>query len=467
MITPNPKTSGGARWNYLAAWGYALRQGRAASEAKARKFVASSLRNVPVLDSGARGSTTTFVQRGIGDVLLAWENEALLAREELGTDKFEIVVPSMSILAEPPVAVVDKWWTGAARGRWPRPTCSTSTRRRARSWPPSTTTARARRRSPRSTRATSRSVRLFTVDEVFGGWKKAQKAHFDDGGVFDPGDGAPMRPRACSAVPGLRLSLGFTLAYLGALVVLPLGALVVQGTRGGAGALWASLLSPRALAAYRLSFGAALAAAAVNAVFGLVLAWVLVRYRFPGRRLADALVDLPFALPTAVAGIALTTLFAADGWLGGPLTRAGVAVAYAPAGVVVALTFIGVPFVVRSVQPVLEDLEPEVEEAAKSLGASGAQVFRRVVLPHVAPAWLTGVTLAFARAVGEYGSVVFISGNLPGRTEIVPFLIMTRLEQYDYAGATALAVAMLAASAILLGTVQMLEGRGRRRARLA
>ena len=221
--------------------------------------------------------------------------------------------------------------------------------------------------------------------------------------------------------------------------------------------------APRALASYRLSFGAALGAALVNAVFGLVVAWVLVRYRFPGRRVIDALVDLPFALPTAVAGIALTTLYAETGWLGRPLAAAGLRVAFTPLGVAVALTFIGLPFVVRTLQPVLEALDPEVEEAAASLGASRAATVFRVVLPAIAPAWLTGVALAFARALGEYGSVVFISGNMPMKTEIAPLVIMTKLEQYDYAGATAIAVTLLVASFLLLGAVNLLQAWGARR----
>jgi sulfate transport system permease protein len=217
------------------------------------------------------------------------------------------------------------------------------------------------------------------------------------------------------------------------------------------------------LASYKLTFGASLAAAAVNAVFGLVVAWVLVRYRFPGRRLVDALVDLPFALPTAVAGIALTTLYAPTGWLGAPLERAGIKVAFTPLGIVVALTFIGLPFVVRTLQPVLEDLDPEVEEAAASLGAGRAQTLLRVVLPAIAPVWITGFALAFARALGEYGSVVFIAGNMPMKTEITPLLIVTKLEQYDYAGATAVAAVTLMASALLLLALNRLQSWGGRR----
>jgi len=225
----------------------------------------------------------------------------------------------------------------------------------------------------------------------------------------------------------------------------------------------AAVASPRALAAYRLSFGAAFAGAAVNAVFGLVLAWVLVRYRFPGRELVDALVDLPFALPTAVAGITLTTLLAPNGWVGSWLAPLGIQAAYTPLGVALALTFIGVPFVVRSVQPVLEDLEAEAEEAAASLGAGRLQTFRRVLLPALWPALVTGSALAFARALGEYGSVVFISGNMPLRTEIVPLLIVTKLEQYDYAGATAIATVMLVSSFALLLAINGLQALGRQR----
>jgi sulfate/thiosulfate transport system permease protein len=264
-------------------------------------------------------------------------------------------------------------------------------------------------------------------------------------------------------LPGLGLSLGFTLFYLSLVVLLPLATLALSSARLGPSGFYEAAASPRVIAAYRLSFGASAAAAGVNALFGLIVAWVLVRYRFPGRRLADALIDLPFALPTAVAGIALTTLYAETGWLGAPLSRLGIKVAFAPLGIAVALTFIGLPFVVRTLQPVIEGLDLEVEEAAASLGASRAQTFARVILPALLPAWLTGFALAFARALGEYGSVVFIAGNMPMRTEIAPLLIMTKLEQYDTAGATAIACVMLAASFLLLLAVNLLQGFAARR----
>ncbi len=268
-------------------------------------------------------------------------------------------------------------------------------------------------------------------------------------------------------LPGFGLTLGFTLTYLSLLVLLPLGGLALRA-RGMTGAEFASAVtSDRALAALGLSVGAALTAAAVNAVFGLLVAWVLIRYRFPGRRLVDACVDLPFALPTSVAGIALTAVYSPTGWLGRALAPLGIQVAFTRLGVVVALTFIGLPFVVRAVQPVLEDLDPEFEDAAASLGASRLQTFRRVLLPSIAPALLTGTTLAFARALGEYGSVVFISGNLPFRTEVVPLLIVARLEQFDYAGATAIATTMLAVSFLALLTMNLLQAWSRRRGALA
>jgi sulfate/thiosulfate transport system permease protein len=267
----------------------------------------------------------------------------------------------------------------------------------------------------------------------------------------------PSLARRHSVLPGFSLTLGFTVFWLSLIVLLPLSTLFLESATLGREALWATVSSPRALASYRLTFGASFAAALANGVFGLAVAWVLVRYRFAGRQLVDALVDLPFALPTAVAGIALTTLYAETGWLGGPLARAGVRVAFAPLGVVVALTFIGLPFVVRTLQPVIESLDPEIEEAAASLGATRAQTLWRVVLPHLAPAWLTGFALAFARSLGEYGSVVFISGNMPMRTEIAPLLIMTHLEQYDYAAATAIAVVLLLASFLLLGAINLLQ----------
>ena len=263
--------------------------------------------------------------------------------------------------------------------------------------------------------------------------------------------------KAHSVLPGFGLTMGFTLAYLSLIVLIPLSTLVFKSSTLGPAAFWAAVTSPRVVASYQLTFGASLAAAAINAVFGLVVAWVLARYHFPGQRVVDAFVDLPFALPTAVAGIALTALYAENGWLGKPLLDLGIKVAYTPLGVTVALTFIGLPFVVRTLQPVIEDLGPEVEEAAASLGASRAQTFGRVVLPALLPAWLTGFALAFARAVGEYGSVVFIAGNMPMKTEISPLLIITKLEQYDYAGATAIALVMLVASFVLLLFINVLQ----------
>jgi sulfate/thiosulfate transport system permease protein len=260
-----------------------------------------------------------------------------------------------------------------------------------------------------------------------------------------------------SVIPGFGLTLGLTLTYLSLIVLLPLAALFLRALDLSLPELWVKVSSPRVLAAFRLSFGAALIAALVNAVFGLIVAWVLVRYRFPFRRVIDAFVDLPFALPTAVAGIALTTLYAPDGWLGQLLAPLGITVAYTPLGVVVALIFIGLPFVVRTVQPVLEDLEREAEEAAVSLGATRWQTFRRVVLPALTPALLTGFALALARAVGEYGSVIFIAGNLPNVSEIVPLLIIIRLEQYDYAGASAVGAAMLLAAFLLLLAINLLQ----------
>jgi sulfate transport system permease protein len=251
--------------------------------------------------------------------------------------------------------------------------------------------------------------------------------------------------------------MGFTLVYLTLVVLVPLSTLFWKSASLGPAGLWAAVSTPRVVASYKLTFGASLAAAAINGSFGLVVTWVLVRYRFPGRRLMDALVDLPFALPTAVAGIALTTLYAPSGWLGAPLERVGIKAAFTPLGVVLALTFIGLPFVVRTLQPVLESLDPEVEEAAASLGASRLQTVRRVVLPALLPAWLTGTALAFARALGEYGSVVFIAGNMPMRTEITPLIIITRLEQYDYAGATAVAAVTLVASFAILLTINRLQ----------
>jgi sulfate transport system permease protein len=265
-----------------------------------------------------------------------------------------------------------------------------------------------------------------------------------------------LRLKQPSVLPGFGLTLGFTLSYLGLIVLIPLGALVLGAAGAGLDA-WQSLASPRVLAAFRVSFGTALLAAAVNAVFGLIVAWVLVRYVFPGKRLVDSLIDLPFALPTAVAGIALAALYAGNGWLGQYLEPLGIRVAFTPLGIVVALIFIGLPFVVRTVEPVLQDLDAEVEEAAATLGARRWQAFRRVILPAILPALLTGFALAFARGLGEYGSVIFIAGNMPMVSEIVPLLIVIELEQYDYAGATVVGTAMLAASFLLLLAINLLQ----------
>jgi sulfate transport system permease protein len=249
--------------------------------------------------------------------------------------------------------------------------------------------------------------------------------------------------------------------------LIPLSAAFIRTTELSWQEFWFAVTTPRVMASYRLTFGASFAAALVNAVFGLLVAWVLVRYRFPGKKLIDALVDLPFALPTAVAGIALTALYAGNGWIGQYLEPLGIKVAFTPIGVFVALTFIGLPFVVRTVQPVLEDIESELEEAAAMLGANRLQTFSRIIIPTIFPALMTGFALAFARAIGEYGSVIFIAGNMPMVSEITPLLIITKLEQYDYAGATALAVVMLVISFILLLVINLLQWWGRRRSALA
>jgi sulfate transport system permease protein len=268
-------------------------------------------------------------------------------------------------------------------------------------------------------------------------------------------------------LPGFGLSTGSTVLYLCLVVLVPLSTLALRSSALSWADAWRIVASPRALASYRVSFGAALAAAALNAVFGVLVAWVLARYRFPGRSLVDAVVDLPFALPTAVSGIALTAVYSRTGWIGRHLEPLGIQAAFSPLGVTIALTFIGLPFVIRTVQPVLEGLEGELEEAAAVLGAGRWQTFRRVLLPVLLPAALTGFALAFARGLGEYGSVVFISGNMPLRTEIAPLLIMTRLEQYDYAGAAAIAVVLLAASFLLLLAINRLQAWTRARAGLA
>ena len=265
-----------------------------------------------------------------------------------------------------------------------------------------------------------------------------------------------------TVLPGFGLTLGYTLLYLSIIVLIPLSALIFKTTTLTWDAFIATVTSPRVMASFRLTFGAALLAALVNALWGTLVAWVLVRYRFPGKRLADALVDLPFALPTAVAGITLATVYSANGWLGKHLEPLGIKVAFTPLGITVAMVFIGLPFVVRTVQPVLEELEPEIEEAAACLGANRWQTIRRVLLPSITPAIITGFALAFARGVGEYGSIIFIAGNMPMKSEITPLLIITKLEQYDYAGATAIATVMLGISFVMLLVINLLQKWSRR-----
>jgi sulfate/thiosulfate transport system permease protein len=263
--------------------------------------------------------------------------------------------------------------------------------------------------------------------------------------------------RKPSVLPGFGLTLGFTLCYLSLIVLIPLAGLVLAAAGLGWSGFWSAVTTPRVLSAFRVSFGTSLIAALINAFFGLMVAWVLVRYSFPGKRIVDAIVDLPFALPTAVAGIALTSLYTSNGWIGSWLEPMGIKVAFTPIGIIVALTFIGLPFVVRTVQPVLQDLAPEEEEAAVSLGATRWQTFCRVIFPAILPALITGSALAFARAVGEFGSVIFIAGNMPGISEIIPLLIIIKLEQFDYAGATAIATLMLIVSFAMLLAINVLQ----------
>lgn len=260
-----------------------------------------------------------------------------------------------------------------------------------------------------------------------------------------------------NVLPGFNLTLGYTLLYLSLIVLIPLSAAFIKTTELSFDEFWTTVTAPRVLASYKLTFGASFIGALINAVFGLLTAWVLVRYSFPGKKIVDALVDLPFALPTAVAGIALTAVYASNGWIGSWLEPHGIKVAFTPIGVVIALTFIGLPFVVRTVQPVLEDLEAETEEAAASLGANRWQTFTKVILPTLWPALLTGFALAFARAIGEYGSVIFIAGNVPFVSEITPLIIITKLEQYEYSSATAVAVVMLVISFLLLFAINGLQ----------
>lgn len=260
-----------------------------------------------------------------------------------------------------------------------------------------------------------------------------------------------------STLPGFHLSLGYTLFYLGLIVLIPLSMLFIKTSAMGPGEAWKVVTAPRTLAAYRLTFGTSFIAGLVNVVFGFLIAWVLARYSFPGKKIVDAMVDFPFALPTAVTGITLAALYSANGWVGQYLYKWGIQSTYSPLGITIALIFIGLPFVVRTVEPVLQELDPELEDAAASLGADRWQVFAKILFPNLVPPLITGFTLAFARAIGEYGSVIFIAGNMPGKTEIAPLLIMTKLEQYDYAGATAIAVAMLLVSFALLALTNFLQ----------
>ncbi|HBF38250.1 MAG TPA: sulfate ABC transporter permease subunit CysT [Firmicutes bacterium] len=264
-------------------------------------------------------------------------------------------------------------------------------------------------------------------------------------------------------LPGFGLTLGYTVFYMSFILLIPLMVLFLKTASLSWEQFWGIVATPRVLAAFRLSIGASIISALINSIFGLMIAWVLTRYSFPGKKLMDSLIDLPFAMPTAVAGIALTSIYSSNGWVGRFLEPLGVKVAFAPLGVIIALTFIGLPFVVRTVQPVLEDFEKEIEEAAASLGASRGQTFLRVIFPTLIPSWLTGFTLAFSRALGEYGSVVFISGNMPMRTEIVPLLIITKLEQFEYSGATAIAVVMLVLSFLLLLLINLGQWWNRKR----
>jgi sulfate/thiosulfate transport system permease protein len=269
--------------------------------------------------------------------------------------------------------------------------------------------------------------------------------------------------RQRSVIPGFGLTLGITLSYLGLIVIIPLCVMFFKAADAGWAKFLAELTSPRTFAAFRVSFGIAFLAAFINAIFGFIVAWVIVRYDFPGRRFVDSLIDLPFALPTAVAGIALTSLYSVHGWLGAPLAAIGIKAAFTPLGILIALVFVGLPFVVRTVEPVLLDFDRELEESAAMLGASRTSILFRVVFPPLLPALMTGFTLAFARAIGEYGSVIFIAGNIPGYSEIVPLLIVIKLEQFDYAGATVIATMMLAASFILLLAINLLQAWTRRR----
>src|SRR5688572_16382209 len=282
-------------------------------------------------------------------------------------------------------------------------------------------------------------------------------------GVPLPGAAVPTRGGSKKVLPGFNITLGYTVLYLSLIVLIPLSALVFKTFTLSWDQFWVAISSPRVLASYRLTFGASLIAALINVVFGLLVAWVLVRYSFPGKRIVDALVDLPFALPTAVAGISLTALLAGNGWIGQYLEPLGIQLAFNPNGVVIALIFIGLPFVVRTVQPVLEEAEKELEEAAMCLGATRLQTFTRVIFPSIAPALLTGFAMAFARAIGEYGSVIFIAGNMPMISEITPLIIIGKLEQYDYAGATAVAVVMLFFSFLLLLVINALQAWQRKR----
>ena len=457
VITPNPKTSGGARWNFLAALAWARNQ-PGATDATAEAFMRALFHQVPVLDTGARGATNSFVQRDLGDVLIAWENEAWLARKEFGSDAYVTIYPTLSILAEPPVAVVERrGQAGYARPGASLPGVSVH--------PAGAGYCRAQ------LLPADRSGRGKTVRGALPRYKASHDRRLRRMGR---GTGALLRRRRSvrpylqqrkmttarrSALPGFGPALAITLCWISLIVLVPLTSLALRPWELGLAGVWHSLTEPRVLAALRLSFGAAALAAAVNVPFGLLVAWVMVRYRFPGRGLADSLIDMPLALPTAVAGIALSALFSPKGWIGAWLAPLGIKVAYTPLGIMVALIFVGLPFVVRTLEPVLMDLPLEAEEAAATLGATRAQTVRRVVLPALAPALLAGFAAALARGVGEYGSVIFIAGNMPMISEIAPLLIVIRLEQLDYAGAAALGLVMLLVSFAILLLLNLLQKR--------
>ena len=408
------------------------------------------------MDSGARGSTTTFVENQKGDVLIAWENEAITTMKSY-PDEYEMITPSVSILAQPSVAIVDD--NADANG----------TQEVSREYLNYLYTDDAQRLAAEyGYRPSNESilkefsdrfdlnVKLYTIKD-YGGWNEAYKNYFDDGAMFDEST-ATNKTKKVRVIPGYHLTLGITVTMLSLIVLIPLASVMVSALKLRPAEFWSLITKPTVRHAFATSIGCSFIAALINSVFGVIIAWVLVRYEFPGKRILDGCIELPFALPTSVAGITLSKMYSENGILGTPLAKLGIKVSYTHLGLVIALVFVGIPFVIRAVQPVLEKLDGQYEEAAFMLGANRFQTFRRVLLPEMMPPVLTGFGLAFARGIGEYGSVIYISGNSAREhTQVISYVIMQKLGYIDYASATAIALVMLILSFVLLLAVNIVQ----------